>query len=62
MTDVKPNGHDGTEQPGICIDFGDYLLKINAGAIWLENADGEAMHVNNEDFRNLLDQLFKEKF
>jgi hypothetical protein len=39
MTNIK-KGHDGKEQPGICIDFGDYLLKIKAGFIWLENSAG----------------------
>lgn len=47
MTDIKPNGHDDDKQAGVILDFGDYLLKIKAGVIWLENSAGEGMHVRN---------------
>ena len=47
---------------GVCIDFGGYLLKVRPGVIWLENANGEGMHVKSEDMRQLLDTLFQEKF
>ena len=62
MTDRTSTVHVDDTKPGVCIDFGDYRLKIKAGIIMLENSAGEAMHVNNEDFRALLDQLFKERF
>lgn len=62
MTDPIPTVRVDDAEPGVCIDFGDYRLKIKAGIIMLENSAGEAMHVKNEEFRALLDHLFKERF